>query len=88
MPEDMKIGVIPCPKKSNSQHIPDNYRQITFNSIIGKVLEMETLSRLNDMTAAHDNPYQFGLTKKVACPTAPVLLTEIIAEANDLKETL
>ena len=86
VPDEMKVGnITPCPKKAKSQCKPDNFRRITVNSIIGKIIDKVTLPKLNQATLQFENQYQFGFTEKVASTTASVLVTELIAEANDTR---
>ena len=63
VPDELKLGVItPCSKKSKPKKNPDNYRRITVNSIIGKVVVKESLLRLKETTLLMQNRYQFGFT--------------------------
>ena len=84
IPDVAKLGIItPVLKKKKPSDNPDNYRRITVNSIIGKIVDKEVVPKTRE--AVKSNRHQFGFKKNVSCNNASVLITEATMEAKDTK---
>ena len=84
LPDLYKLGsVCPIPKKTKPPKRTNSYRRITITAIVGKVVELHTVSMSRAILDPQQSPYQFGFTKGCSPVYAALMLTEIIAEAKD-----
>jgi hypothetical protein len=89
LPSQLKIGLVtPVHKKGKCPKNPDNYRRITVNSILGKILEKNMLTTTKAKLNPQQNPLQFGFTEKISSTHCALIITECIAEAKDNKDLL
>ena len=90
IPEQFKNGIItPIYKKQNKPiWDPNSYRRITVASIIGKVFERLHLHSVEDQLSQDQSKLQRGFTKGTSPLYAALILTEAIAEAQDIKHPL
>ena len=89
IPPSLKKGyVIPIPKKGKDSRLTNNYRGISITPIIGKVLEHVVQQRLRIQTQHQQNELQRGFTKGTSSTNAVLLVSELVAEAEDLKKEL
>jgi hypothetical protein len=89
IPQAFKEGnITPILKKGKSKIQPSNYRGITINSIIGKVLEVVCLQRMLPTMRAHQSALQRGFTQKVSAMNAALLLMETVSEYRDSERNL
>ena len=90
IPEQFKNGIItPIYKKQNKPiWDPNSYRRITVASIIGKVFERLHLHSVEDQLSRDQSKLQRGFTKGTSPLYAALILTEAIAEAQDIKHPL
>ena len=89
IPADLKLGIItPVIKKKKSADDPDNFRRITVNSMIGKIIDKELIPRTRAALGPKSSPYQFAYKKGKSCINAALVLTETLMEAKDNKESV
>ena len=90
IPQQFKNGIItPIYKKQNKPvWDPNSYRRITVASIIGKVFEKLHLIAIEEQLETVQSKLQRGFTKGTSPLYAALILTEAIAEAQDLKHPL
>ena len=89
LPTKFKIGTInPLLKPGKPPQTADNYRRITVNSTIGKIMEKEIHGRSKEILKNQQSPLQFGFTEKRSPTDCALILTEAIAEAKDQKSAL
>ena len=90
IPQQFKNGIItPIYKKQNKPiWDPNSYRRITVASIIGKVFEKLHLNAIEEQLGNAQSKLQRGFTKGTSPLYAALILTEAIAEAQDLKHPL
>ena len=89
IPDMLKEGIVtPVHKKQKAKTNPDNYRRITVNSIIGKLLDRILVPKIRHMASPSSSRLQFGFKPRISCSNAAVMLTEIKMEARDLGQDL
>lgn len=89
IPEDLKLGAItPVLKKQKNKQEPDNYRRITVNSMIGKIIDSEMVPHTRAALAPKSSKHQFGFKVGKSCVNAGLVLTELMMEAKDTKQPL
>jgi hypothetical protein len=89
IPQSFKEGTItPILKKGRPKNNPSNYRGITINSIIGKVLEIVCLNRILPILSSQQSSLQRGFTRGVSAMNAALLLLETINDYRDNGQTI
>ena len=90
IPDTFKTGVVTPIYKGKGKPVnnPNSYRKITVTSTISKIIEKLLLIRCEDQILQHQSQLQRGFTKGVSQTSAALILTEIIAEANDSNSPL
>ena len=84
LPLQFKTGILtPILKKGKNHKEPNSYRRITISSLVGKVLEKHMLKITSKKLSKTQSHMQFGFTEKCSPTLAAVLLTEVLAEAED-----
>lgn len=89
LPSQCRIGkVVPVLKKGKPAHDPNSHRRITINSMIGKIIEKEVVSRAKPILKEQQHKLQFGFTEKCSPSNCALIISEAIAEAKDLNRPL
>ena len=89
LPLQFKTGILtPILKKGKNHKEPNSYRRITISSLVGKVLEKHMLKITSKRLSTSQSHMQFGFTERCSPTLAAVLLTEVLAEAEDLNSPL
>jgi hypothetical protein len=87
VPEILQNGIIhPVFKKKNPRCDPGNYRGITITPIVGKLLDIILASHQRAAIPEDKQDLQFGFTKGKAPAHATLMVTEVLAEARDVKQ--
>ena len=89
LPLAAKMGVLsPILKKGKSYRDPNNYRRITISSLVGKILEKHMLHLTEKILLESQSRLQFGFTADCSPMLAALMVTEVMAEAEEHKNTL
>ena len=90
IPESLKRSYkLPIPKKGKDSRSCDNYRGITVNSILLKIVEEICLRvEIENVSSEKGNDLQFGFTSGRSPSMASLLITEAIAQAKEEKKPL
>jgi hypothetical protein len=89
IPEQMKTGVItPVFKNKGTPRAPDNYRRITVTSLVGKILEMAMVEPVKETLKGRLNTLQRGFCRGAGSSNTAFILSEAIAESQDLHTKL
>ena len=86
IPDDLKLGIVtPVPKKKKDSTDPDNYRRITVNSMVGKIIDKELIPSLRSSVKPYQSEHQFAYKKGISCLNAALVITEMYMEAKDTR---
>ena len=89
LPASFKQGIItPVLKNGKPAKQPNSYRRITITSIVGKIIEKHLLQNIRSKLDPVQCCSQFGFTKGNSPTCAALIITELMAEANDTKREL
>jgi hypothetical protein len=89
LPESFKCGLItPVHKKDKPRTLPDGYRRITVTSLVGKIVEKELTSRINNILHPSHSKYQYGFTEGASSNNAAFLLSEALADSKTRNKPL
>ena len=89
IPDTLKMGYkIPIPKKGKDVTQMGNYRGITITATLGKIIEHILQETSKPALGQLTSGLQFGFTAGRSPSMATLCLTEVIANAKDLKEPL
>ncbi len=83
VPDDLLIGTtIPIPKsKHGNVTSSDNYRGITLNSIMGRILDNIILTRYSSLLVSSD--LQFGFKRKRSTAMCSMVAKEVISHYTE-----